>query len=434
MKKMENELLIQFINSYPEHSTNMLSSFTVDEIVNLLLELPIKLVALILNRLNPIISANALISLPDDKFFKLYGLLDPVKAAHLFSLVEKEDRDKKISLLSAHDQKDIEELLIYPIDSAGSLMDSSIRTCNVNETVKNVIASYKKTQSPSRDIFVIDLEGRLVGYLPVYELLSADGSDVIESIMHKSPPFVNALSPKSEVVEVFETFKSTILPVTHVDGTLLGAIRYSSLVTEMQNQVLTRMATLGGASPSEKALSPPFFSVGKRLPWLLINLVTAFIASAVVGVFEGTIAKVTALAVLLPVVAGQSGNTGAQAMAVTMRGLALREVRVKQWLKVLFKEVRVGFINGVVVAVVTGASVYFWSKSFSLGLVMTVAMIFSMVIASLSGAAIPILLTSLGRDPAQSSSVILTTVTDVMGFLSFLGLATLFISFLNVTN
>mgnify|MGYP000427301438 CR=1 FL=1 len=248
--------------------------------------------------------------------------------------------------------------------------------------------------------------------------------------MYKSPPTVNARAPKQEAVELFETFKSAILPVTHIDGTLLGGIKYSSLIGELQNQGLSTMASLGGASASENALSPPLFSVGQRLPWLLINLLTAFIASAVVGAFEATIAQITALAILLPVVAGQAGNTGAQAMAVTIRGLALREVRVRNWFVILFKELRVGFINGVVIAIVTGGAVYVWSNNLPLGIVMTVAMTLSMIIASVSGAAIPIILTSFGKDPAQSSSVILTTVTDVMGFLSFLGLATIFISML----
>jgi magnesium transporter len=167
------------------------------------------------------------------------------------------------------------------------------------------------------------------------------------------------------------------------------------------------------------------FSVRKRLPWLQINLATAFLAAFVVGLFEGTIAQFTALAVLLPVAAGQSGNTGAQALAVTMRGLALREIRVRHWLRLTFKELAVGFINGCAVAVVTAAAVYFWSDSSGLALVIGLAMVISMAIAGTAGASVPMVLTILKQDPAQASSIILTTVTDVVGFLSFLGLATL---------
>ncbi len=430
MKKLEDQLLIKFTSSYPEHAINMMSRFSVDEILSTLVGLPIYFIAEVIGKLPPQLASLVLVSMDENNFLKLYRALDPIRSAHLLSLTNEDQIKAKSLMLTDYEKKDLEDLLKYPEDSAGALMDTSIRACNVNSSVKEVISSYKKMHSNSRDIFVTDIEGRLVGYVPVHDLLSSESNQIIESIMHRAPPSVNALSPKAEVVETFENFKSTILPVTHIDGTLLGAIRYSSLVTEMQKQAISRMATLGGASVAEKVMSPPIISVGKRLPWLLINLLTAFIASAVVGVFEGTIAKVTALAVLLPVVAGQSGNTGAQAMAVTMRGLALREVRVRQWIKILFKELRVGFVNGIVIAIVTGASVYFWSKSMPLGLVMTAAMVFSMITASISGAAIPMILTAMGKDPAQSSSVILTTVTDVMGFLSFLGLATLFVKLL----
>lgn len=165
--------------------------------------------------------------------------------------------------------------------------------------------------------------------------------------------------------------------------------------------------------------------VVKRLPWLQINLLTAFLAASVVGLFEGTIARFTALAVLLPVVAGQSGNAGAQALAVTIRGLVLREITLRHWSRVVAKEAIVGLLNGLAVAATTALGVYVWSRSFGLVLVCAVAMVISMIAAGLAGALTPILLRRFGQDPATSSSIILTTVTDVVGFFSFLGIATL---------
>ena len=185
-----------------------------------------------------------------------------------------------------------------------------------------------------------------------------------------------------------------------------------------------------GAGREERALSEAQFAIKKRLPWLEINLATAFLAASVVGLFEGTIAKFTALAVLMPVVAGQSGNTGAQSLAVTMRGLALREISTRHWFRVLFKEIKVGLINGIAIAATTGVGVLLWSRSTGLALVIVIAMVASMVIASIAGSLIPIALTRLGQDPAQSSSIILTTITDVAGFMSFLGIATLLSSLL----
>jgi magnesium transporter len=188
------------------------------------------------------------------------------------------------------------------------------------------------------------------------------------------------------------------------------------------------MLSMVGASRQERALSPVSFAVRKRLPWLQINLVTAFLAAAVVGIFEGTIARFTALAVLLPVVAGQSGNTGAQALAVTMRGLAMREIRIGQWLQVARKEAGVALLNGIAVALTTSLGVFVWSRSGGLALVIGVSMVLSMLAAGVAGVAgvlVPVGLTKIGQDPAQSSSIILTTVTDIVGFASFLGIATL---------
>ena len=178
-------------------------------------------------------------------------------------------------------------------------------------------------------------------------------------------------------------------------------------------------------SADERALSSAPYAVKKRLPWLHINLLTAFLAASVVGLFEDIIAQFTALAILLPVVAGQSGNAGAQALAVTMRGLALREVGLRDWKKLLNKEMTVGLVDGVALAVTCGAGVYLWSGSLGLTAVIAVAMILSMLAAGVAGAIVPIVLTRAGQDPATASSIILTTVTDVAGFLSFLGTATL---------
>jgi len=204
----------------------------------------------------------------------------------------------------------------------------------------------------------------------------------------------------------------------------------TALVAAVRDEVSADLQTMVGAGAQERALSRVSFAVRKRLPWLEINLVTAFLAAAVVGLFESTIARFTALAVLLPVVAGQSGNTGAQALAVTMRGLAVREIRLRHWLAVARKEIGVAAINGAAVALTTALGVYVWSRSFGLALVIAVSMVLSMVVAGFAGAVTPMVLTRLGQDPAQSSSIILTTVTDVAGFFSFLGIATLLASLL----
>ena len=234
------------------------------------------------------------------------------------------------------------------------------------------------------------------------------------------------MAPREEVVEMLTKTNTTLLPVLDLDGQLLGVIRQEALIQAVQEEATAGVQTMVGVSKDERALSSPLFAVRKRLPWLNINLLTAFLAAAVVGLFESTIAQFTALAVLLPVVAGQSGNTGAQALAVTMRGLALREIRLSNGRRVLLKEASVGALNGLAVAAVTALGVFVWSRSLGLTFVIGLAMVLSMVIAGIAGAAIPLVLSAVGQDPAQSGSIILTTVTDIAGFLSFLGLATVF--------
>jgi magnesium transporter len=185
-----------------------------------------------------------------------------------------------------------------------------------------------------------------------------------------------------------------------------------------------------GAGEDERALSPVSVVVRKRLPWLFVNLGTAFLASMVVGLFEGTIQKVTALAVLMPIVAGQGGNTGAQSLAVVMRGIALREILPGATGRLVRKEVFGALLNGLAVACATGLAVLLWDGRPGLMLVIALAMVVNMTAAGLFGAAIPLVLRALGRDPAQSASIFLTTVTDVVGFAAFLGFAVLFLPML----
>jgi magnesium transporter len=245
-----------------------------------------------------------------------------------------------------------------------------------------------------------------------------------------TPTFVTAFAPRDEVLEALEHSRARSLPVVDFDNRILGVLRQEEIIAAAEQAAAADMVSMVGAGKDERALSPPLFAVRKRLPWLEINLLTAFLAAAVVGIFESTIARNTALAILLPVVAGQSGNTGAQALAVTMRGLALREIRLRHWLRVTGKEVLVGGVNGIAVAITTAFAVYVWSRSTGLALVIGLSMVASMTAAGLAGAVIPIALTRLRQDPAQSSSIVLTTVTDVVGFFSFLGIATILSSML----
>jgi magnesium transporter len=237
--------------------------------------------------------------------------------------------------------------------------------------------------------------------------------------------FVYAIDSRDQVIDKLENQHVEVLPVVDVDFRLVGTIQGRGILDAVRADLAADMQTMVGASKDERALSTSWFAVRKRLPWLQINLITAFLAAAVVGLFEDTIAQFTALAVLLPIAAGQSGNTGAQALAVTMRGLTLREITLRDWFRVVNKELLAGLLNGIGIAIVCSAGVYLWSGNAGLALVMAMSMVISMTIAGAAGALVPIVLQRIGQDPAQSSSIVLTTVTDITGFMAFLGIATL---------
>jgi magnesium transporter len=279
------------------------------------------------------------------------------------------------------------------------------------------------------DVFLVDDEGHLAGRVPLQDLAVAAPAERLDTLAVAAVS-VPATASQQEVVDLLTERRLASLPVVDFEGRMVGVIRHDAMVRAAQHDVAGDMQTMVGASRQERALSRVSFAVKRRLPWLQVNLAAAFLAASIVGLFEATIAQVTALAVLMPVVAGQSGNTGAQALAVTMRGLALREIRVAQWFRVTRKEAAVAFINGWLIALTTAAAVFLWHGSPGLSFVVGVAMLMAMVAAGIAGVIIPMALTSLGQDPAQSSSIFLTTVTDVVGFSSFLGIATLMSSVL----
>ena len=356
----------------------------------------------------------------------MLSALDANRAAALLATMESDVQDDLLAQIDSAVAGELRELMRYPSGSAGQMMDPRVTTFRIDATVRDVVRRLRKIRARRvQDVFMVDDSDHLIGSAAIQEVLLATPETRLDSSVRKTPPSVTAFAPREEVLDVLERARARSLPVVDYDGRILGVLRQEEIIAAAEQAATADIVSMVGAGKDERALSPPFLAIRKRLPWLEINLLTAFLAAAVVGIFEGTIARFTALAVLLPVVAGQSGNTGAQALAVTMRGLALREIRLGHWLKVAVKEVIVGGLNGVAVALTTAGAVYMWSRSMGLALVIGVSMILSMTAAGLAGAVIPLILTRLRQDPAQSSSIILTTVTDVVGFFSFLGIATL---------
>ena len=422
-------LIQEFFQFYPDEAARALAALPAGEMLRLLAAEPASRAAEVFARLNPDVATELLGPMDDALFRRLFESMDPAHGASLLARLDRDVRTERLSMLSRGLARELSDLMEYPGESAGQLMDPRVTTFRTDETVEAALARIRT--NPERrilDLCLVDADGHLVAVLPLQEVAIAQPEVRLDALGRGQPISVQATSTREEVVDLLERYKLASLPVVSFEGKLLGVIRYDALVSAAQQEAIEDIQTMVGAGRDERALSSPSLAIRKRLPWLEVNLATAFLAAAVVGLFEGTIARFTALAIFLPVVAGQSGNTGAQALAVTMRGLALREFRPRRWFRVASKEVVVGFVNGCAVALTTALAVYLWTGTTGMPLVLGLAMVFSMVMAGLAGALIPVVLTTLRQDPAQSSSIILTTVTDVVGFMSFLGLATLLTS------
>jgi len=420
-----------YLERYPAEFVRELESFPLNGIKEVLAAVTPREAIRVWERLSPGISIDVLKSLDENAALRVLNLIDPNSGAAILRNLGEEVRRGYLSGVTPAVRNDLERALSHPPDSAGGLMGTRIDHYTPDMSVRQALEKLRARKRLNvRVLFLVNEDRVLQGMVLIQDLALARRNLLLHDLQRKVPAFVELAATKEEIVDKFEQFRVTELPVLDINGALMGIVRHHTLIDAAKQESSLDIQTMVGVSKDERALSKASFAVRKRLPWLQINLATAFLAATVVGLFEDTIARVTALAVLLPVVAGQSGNTGAQAMAVTLRGLALREVWPRQWPRLLFKELSAGFWNGIAVALTTAIGVYVWSRSTGLCLVIGISMVVSMIIASVSGAAIPLLLVKAGQDPATSSSIFLTTVTDVMGFLSFLGIATLMMGLL----
>lgn len=420
-----------FLLDYPREAAWRIEAMPPAEAGALLATLPTHVVMPVWHSLAGDVELAVLTELPPERGASILAELEPARSAALLNRLEPEARAGYIQRLDPQIVDELRALMQYRPDSAGYLMDPRVIAFRGELSAQEALARLRQSKRRGlRELYVVDDDGRLSGRVDIQDLALAQPDESLARLMRKLVDAVQVTAPRDEVVEKLQQEAVTDLPVIDFDGRLVGVIRQAKLASAVQQETTLDIQTMVGASRDERALSSATFSVAKRLPWLQINLLTAFLAASVVGLFESTIAQYTALAVLLPVVAGQSGNAGAQALAVTMRGLVLREISLRHWLPVVFKEINVGLMNGLAIAATTAIGVYLWSRSWGLVLIIAASMVISMVVAGLAGALVPIMLQRFGQDPAQSSSIILTTVTDVVGFFSFLGIATLLSSML----
>ncbi len=425
--ELSRQLLItQYLQEFPGEAASELDRLDAQSLAAILMQQPLQMQARIWQQLSPDAADALLAQLDPQAAAQLIPLLEPTLCARSLGRLDEAARERLFAAAPASLRTECERLLSYPPGSAGYLMDLRPAALRGNPTVAEARQRLAAQQYRGlREVFLLDAEGRVASIVDIQDIALSAADRPLASLGRPMVAAASAVDTSAQLVALLEHSRVEELPVLDVQHRLLGVIRARTLLRSVKDNALADMQTMVGVSQDERALSPVRFAVKRRILWMHINLATAFLAASVVGLFESTIAQFTALAVLLPVVAGQSGNAGAQALAVTMRGLALREISVRQWLRVLSKEARVGLLNGMAVAASTALGVYLWSRSSGLALIIGMSMVISMTVACMAGALVPVVLTRLRQDPATSSSIVLTPVTDVAGFFSFLGIATL---------
>lgn len=327
---------------------------------------------------------------------------------------------------------EVQKLLKYPDDTAGGIMQTELVMVNEDATVQETIDEVRAKSEEVTNIhtvFVIDGKGRLVGNIPLDRLILAKPQLPVREVMNPNPVKVTVEVDQEEVAKVFQRYDILSLPVVDKEGRLLGRVTIDDVVDVIEEEIFEDFYRMAGLSTDERVMDHPTRSFRLRAPWLLINLLTAFVAASVVRVFQDTIQTVVSLAVFMPVVAGMGGNAATQTITVVVRGLALRELEIRHAKRVIIKEVMVGCANGILTGVLAAVVAYAFGVNPRIGVLLCVAMVANLVIAGLSGTVIPLVLKWFKADPAIASSIFVTTFTDVGGFFSFLGLATLFMKY-----
>jgi magnesium transporter len=370
-------------------------------------------------------AAEALVALPSDQAVALLADADAQVGFAALAQLSASQREPLLAALPETVGAELRSLLDFPAGSVGHLMDPRTGAVNAGLSVDEAIDRLRGNRHLGlRELFVVDDQMQLVGLVELEDLLLTARDRPLREITRAAPLVLHDADRASHMVKQLQQQPVNAVPVVNQHDRLVGVIRQRELMAAARVHASTDLQTVVGAGAGERVLSGAGTSVAQRLRWLLLGLLTVFLAAATVGMFEGIIARYSALAVLLPIVAGQSRLTGAQSLAVTLRGLFLGEVQPRQWLLVAGKEIAAGFVNGVVVALVAALGIYLWSDSTGLAALLGGALLVSTLVAGLVGALLPLALRGIGRNPARASLLLLTAVTDVVGLAAFLGFAT----------
>lgn len=391
----------------------------------------------LVRRLPPELSSHALVEMPEESHAEdTLAALDPSVAADIVDELEDDDAADILGELEVHEQErilaevedreDVDRLLRYDEETAGGLMTGHLVTVMVGQTVNDALDSIRRQAEEVEDfsqVFVTDEAEHLIGVLSFKALVVSSADRPVLEVMEEADLTVGPEVDQEEVARLMARYNVPSIPVVDKDGRLLGRVTFDDVIDVVEAETTEDILRFGGVSADEELGATWGSAVRSRLPWLYVNLLTAFMAASVVVFFQDTIARTVALAAWMPIIAGMGGNAGTQALAVTVRRLAIGQIPDNKSLGVVLKEFLVGATNGLAIGLAVGAVAYLTGQGVRLGLVVFLAMTANLVVAGFAGAFVPIVLQRFKIDPAIASSIFVTTFTDMVGFALLLGMA-----------
>ncbi|CBH20254.1 putative magnesium transporter [Acetoanaerobium sticklandii] len=425
-------ILEQIDEIHPVDFLEALGEFDDDPLI-ILEKLPDEYVALLLDYAEDDEKFNLLSLFSKNRQAQIISEMSSDELVDLLGTLDEDEQNEIITNMNTEEVEEVKTLLSYDPESAGGIMATEFISIKETDTVNETI-NYLRTMAPDSEtpyyIYVVDDLDVLKGVVPLRQIIVSTPDTLIKDIMIENIISAPVDMDQEEVSHIFEKYGFMAIPVVDHNGEILGIITVDDVMEIMKEEYTEDMFRLAGLDEEEKVAGTVIGAIKSRLPWLLVNLVTATLAAKTVSLFENTIAQIVALATFMPMVAGMGGNAGSQTLTLIIRGIAIGEISYENQAGILKKEIAIGIINGLCLGLVVGVLGYFWVGSLAFGFVIGTAMLLNLIVATISGYLVPILLKKVGIDPALASAVFVTTVTDVLGFFFFLGLATVMLQYL----
>ncbi len=420
-----------FVHSlYPAETANILESVDIESRARIWQVMPPSVMGEILVRVRTEVGQGLIKITERSDLIKATENLESDDMVDLLHVLPEPLLSEVMESMGVHERNRLEDALSYDDHTAGGLMSLDVLTIRPDVTLE-VVMRYLQQRgdmpSSTDSLIVVDRSDHLLGVLSLSDLLSNDPQTKVREAMDGKIKEISYLMPAHDVAMLFEQRQMISAPVVAENGRLMGRVTIDDVVGIIREEADHSIMSMAGLDEEQDMFAPVMTSARRRAVWLGVNLVTAFLASWVIGLFEATLQEIVALAVLMPIVASMGGIAGSQTLTLVVRGLALRQVSHANAAQLITKELSVGIVNGLLWAFVVAIIASIWFQSMDLGLLLGAAMVINLVCAALAGASIPIVLDKMGIDPALAGGVLLTTVTDCIGFLAFLGLATVFL-------